>query len=191
MGGWATAEKEERKNKNKKIPRPSLRLLSFVTSVISALPLKRAEEACIVIQETSGICASHSDSVLVELQALLREADAGDDDARAGPAGPSRAGSSLSKSLIYTSQAAAALCMLHRLRNRIERAYNISPERAAAFAAAGKRKTSEESIAAVLDSSVPAIQVVDLEVGIDVDVSKAGELYEELEVNHAGSAEAD
>ena len=38
---------------------------------------------------------------------------------------------------------------------------------------------------------MPAIQVVDLEVGIDVDVSKAGELYEELEVNHAGSAEAD
>lgn len=161
---------------------PPLRLLAFIASVAGALPFKRAEEACILIQEASGICASHTDAVLVELSAVLGEVDGDEDDA--APAVQARAGSA--RALAGACRAAAALCMLQRLRSRVERGYSISAERAAAFAAAGKRKTAEETNAVVLDASVGPLQVVDLDLGPEVDAAKARQLYEELETAHVG-----
>jgi cohesin loading factor subunit SCC2 len=156
-----------------------LRLLAFIASVAGALPLRRSEEACIIIQEAAGICASHADAVLVELHSLLGDDDDGgnttlvpDADALAAPC-----------------RAAAALCMLYRLRARMERAYSISAERAAAFAAAGKRKTAEESLAISVDQSAPSLQLGDLDVGAVVDAKTARQLMVELEESHGGVGE--
>jgi cohesin loading factor subunit SCC2 len=156
-----------------------LRLLAFIASIAGALPLRRAEEACIIIQEAAGICASHADAVLVELNSVLGEEEDGstpipDAEALAAPC-----------------RAAAALCMLYRLRTRMELAYSISAERAAAFAAAGKRKTAEESLAVSVDAAAPPLQLGDLYLGAVVDAKTARQLMVELEDSHVGVAEDD
>jgi cohesin loading factor subunit SCC2 len=160
-----------------------LRLLAFIAAVAGALPLRRAEEACIIIQEAAGICASHADAVLVELHSLLGE----EDEDGAGSSTPVPNASAFAA----PCRAAAALCMLYRLRARMERAYSISPERAAAFAAAGKRKTNEEGVAVSADPSAPPLHLGDLDLGAVVDAKTARHLMVELEASHGGVGEED
>lgn len=159
-----------------------LRLLAFIAAVAGALPVRRAEEACIIIQEAAGICASHADAVLVELHSVLGEEDVEEEGTAPVPD---------AESLAAPCRAAAALCMLYRLRANMERAYNISPERAAAFAAAGKRKTAEESLTVSVDPSAPPLQLGDLNLGTVVDANTARQLMVELEESHGGGGEED
>jgi len=161
-----------------------LQLLAFIAAVAGALPLRRAEEACIIIQEASGICASHADAVLVELHAVL---GGGEEEAEAEEKNTTPVPDA--ESLAAPCRAAAALCMLYRLRASMERAYNISPERAAAFAAAGKRKTAEESLAVSIDPTAPPLQLGDLDLVAVVDVKTAQKLMVELEESHGGVGE--
>lgn len=162
-----------------------LRLLAFIAAVAGALPFRRAEEACIIIQEAAGICASHADAVLVELHSVLGAGEQEEEEEENTTRVPD------AESLAAPCRAAAALCMLYRLRARMERAYSISPERAAAFDAAGKRKTAEESLTVSIDPTAPPLQLGDLDLGTAVDAMTARQLMVELEESHGGVGEDD
>jgi hypothetical protein len=128
----------------------SPQLLEFVAGIAVSLPFKRAEEACILIQEASGMIASHADRVAMELSTQLESLEYnGDEDEGSADGEKKEMGwdASTAQRLSKACRAGAILCVLHRVRSFLERAYGISHERAAAFAAAGKRKTAEEGIA--------------------------------------------
>ena len=146
-----------------------LKLLAFVAATGASLPLKRAEEACILIQEANSMCLSYVDPVLVDIQSILGHGDEDEDDdvGRGGGYGANAAAKQKLterdvKDLTNACCAGAALCMLHRLAQYVERAYGISHERAAAFAAAGKRKTAEEGTTVTAEANAKSLQLGDL-----------------------------
>lgn len=84
--------------------------------------------------------------------------------------------------------AAIVLCILHRLKAHLERKWGITPDRAAAFAAAGKRKASEDVPTLALDPGVGALDLSAGRGGADVQgaelLARAKELLAELEALH-------
>jgi hypothetical protein len=142
-----------------------LRLLGFVANAVAALPLRRAEEVCILMSEASSLCTAHSDAVLADLNALLGDDDV-EEEERSGSLGSQQA-SVQSEALEGPCRAASALCMLYMLRAHLEALYGITDDRAAAVAHAGNGKKAEEGAAVVPDADVDGLKLEIGDVGLE------------------------
>ena len=121
----------------------SLMQLLFLGGVIAGLPFRKGEEPCLMIKEISGILTSHLDRIVLEISGHLDSYRSDDEEEDVyGRFGSSRS----PQEFVRTCLAGTILCILEDLRNYIMQGYGITHERIAAFAAAGNRKTVEESV---------------------------------------------
>ncbi|PSC68988.1 nipped-B B isoform X2 [Micractinium conductrix] len=127
-----------------------LRLLDFCAAVVAALPYKRGDEPCMVVQEINGIVCRSGEGVKEEFKRSLFGAIS-----PGAPGAVPGSNGAASAAVMALCKASLALSMLLLLKEYIKTAYSINSERIEAFAKTGEKRKAEEKLPVAPLAGVP------------------------------------